>query len=72
MSVKAKFPQQEYELWTMVTQEALLSMGDIMGSYSCNAQVFFVGVYGMFLFWYDDLWFDYSYDLCFPLSSKWC
>ena len=42
MSVKA-FPhyEQEYEIWTMVTQEALLSLGESMWSYSCIAQVCF-------------------------------
>lgn len=42
MSVKAYPPQQqyekEYEMWTIVTQEAFLSMGEIYKSYSCVTQ----------------------------------
>lgn len=49
----------------MVTQESLLNMGDIMGSYSCVAQVCFDGSYDMFLLCYDDLCNEYDYDLCF-------
>ena len=60
----------EDELLTMVAQGAFLSMGRIMGSYSCIAQVDFEGTYGMFHLWYDDPWVDYVYDLRFSIILK--
>lgn len=75
LSVKAYsllwwYYEQEYELWTIVTQQALTSMGGIMGSYSCIEQLWFERIYYMFLLWYDDQCNRYAYDLCFSIILK--
>lgn len=48
----------------MATQEALLRVGRIIGSYTCIAQVDFKGAYVIFPLCYDDL-YVYDYDLFF-------
>lgn len=50
----------------------LLSMVRFMGTHPCISQVRFEVINEVFLLCNDDLYIDYIYDLCFPLSSWWC
>ena len=54
----------------MATQKSLLSMGEIMGSYSGITQVCFEDIYGMFLLLWDDLLVDYAYGLWSSIVFK--
>ena len=81
MSFKAySHYEQEYELWTMVTQEALHSICGIMGSYSCISQAYSEGTLHKYTlrvimecFSYDMMIYELIMLMTyvFPLSPKW-